>query len=223
MFVPQCASVFPDVGCGGALCELGVSPKTPKAAGSKGNMENPGWGGRGTASRHQRGHPPAVTCGRPTGAAWTFSVLSPSPRWSPGPRPSPRGFSCPVPYGPCAALSARSGLVCLLVSLGFSEAGRPAAFQPRHRGADHEHRVSRPAAQPSRPHGTRGPGRAWVTVHSTVLQLRMSFAGRPVPQRSPLHTVSKGARVRVHACVRACVCVRGRRGRAESQTGLTFG
>lgn len=75
------------------------------------------------------------------------SLLSFSPRWSPGPRPSTHGFGCPVDDGLCPALSTRSVLVRLFVSLGFSETGRPAAFQPRHRGADHEHRVSRSAAQ----------------------------------------------------------------------------
>lgn len=47
------------------------------------------------------------------------------------------------------------GPLCLrgvdLFILGFSEAGRHAALQPRDGGADHDHRVSEPAAPPSGP------------------------------------------------------------------------
>ena len=55
------------------------------------------------------------------------------------------------------------GPLCLrgvdLFILGFSEAGRHAALQPRDGGADHDHRVSEPAAPPSGP----------AVFHSTAL------------------------------------------------------
>lgn len=44
------------------------------------------------------------------------------------------------------SLCCSSPMVCILMiylfALGFSEAGRPAALEPRLRGADHDHRVS---------------------------------------------------------------------------------
>ena len=52
---------------------------------------------------------------------------------------------CPASDVLLLCLPAR-GLICLFI-LGFSETGRPAALQPRHRGADDDHRVSGPRPQ----------------------------------------------------------------------------
>lgn len=70
--------------------------------------------------------------------------------------------------GDCGYLKP-GGPLCLrgvdLFILGFSEAGRHAALQPRDGGADHNHRVSEPAAPPSGP----------AVFHSTALGPEMGF------------------------------------------------
>ena len=59
-------------------------------------------------------------------------------------QPTPRS-GCPTSDVLLLCLPAR-GLICVFI-LGFSETGRPAALQPRHRGADDDHRVSGPRPQ----------------------------------------------------------------------------
>lgn len=59
----------------------------------------------------------------------------------------PKGHPCghPARDVPLLCLPPRM-LICLSI-LGFSETGRPAALQPRNRGADDDHRVSGPRTQ----------------------------------------------------------------------------
>ena len=64
---------------------------------------------------------------------------------------------------------------------GFSEAGRPAALQPRHRGADHDHRVSGPAALPSGPAPAGDPRTRGAILPSMSLDLEMGFYRKRPP------------------------------------------
>lgn len=148
----------------GSPWEPGFS-RAPKAASSQSNVENLG-GSQGDSFRPPEGSPPVAW-----GPGCSARLLFRGPHGGlVGPASCTASGAASTPAS--SRLHLRKRLCIHVFLLGFSEAGRPAAFQPCHGGADHDHRVSGPAAAGDLP--------------ATPLPVAVTFSRRRLPGLSLL-------------------------------------